>query len=391
MATQSPITFVGTFPNITGLTQLKTGDTLAGVVNHEDFLPNSLAFADSSGDVAAVVVPSGTVLGNTGSGITSLTVATLTSLVAQEMSIDDLFTSTGLSEGDTVVYTSGDWINLPNTLGTLTDVTSDTPSSGSFLVYAGAAWEAQDGPPVDGKIYGYQNGAWVRIPVPDGTGGTLNHSALGNLLDDTHTQYHNDARGDARYYQRAAVDGMLSTKAPISHTHVLADITDRGALAAKNQVAEADIENDAVSLEKIKTVFSQEGQLIRSTGPSSAPQWSTIPEGISISVASATPGTKNFFVATNSWRITGWYLVSTVDGTTMELDIMKASGVVPTELDSIVGNEPPTLTDAQLNSDLALNTWSSLDVSAGDVIGVRVVSTNGASELSTLSLVGYQL
>lgn len=393
MSQQPPITFIGTFPDVTGVTQLRTGDTLAGLVNHSDFSPNSLMFADAAGVVASVVVPDNTVLGNTGTGPTSLTMAVLAPLVAQELNIDDLFTVSGLSDGDTVVYnaTDGSWSNLPNSLGTLIDVSSASPSAGDFLVYSGSSWEAQSGAPVDGQIYGRQNGAWVRVPISDGSGGTLDHSALGNLLVDSHTQYHNDARGDARYYQQAAINALLAGKAPLNHQHVLADITDRGALAAKSTVAEADIDNSAVALVKIKTAFSSEGQLIRSTGPASPPQWATIPAGVALSVSGTTPGVKNYFVATMNWRITGWYLIGTSPGTTAALDVLKAAGTVPSNLQTIVGTEPPQLINDQLASDTNLNTWSDLDVSVGDVIGISVTSTNGTSELLTLSLIGYQL
>lgn len=391
MATQLPITFTGTFPDITGFTQLKAGDTLAGVVNHADFSPSSLMFSDDVGAVSSVVIPDNAVLGNTGAGITSITIATLAPIVALELSIDDLFTTTGLNNGDTVVYSNGNWTNLNNTLGNLSNVDADAPYAGSLLVFTGTTWEAQVGPPVDGQIYGYQNGAWVRVPVSDGSGGTLNHSSLANLLVDTHTQYHTDARGDVRYYQKAEVDGFLANKAPLAHQHVLADITDSGTLAAQNTVSSADIDSASVGLDKIDPTFSSEGQLMRSTGPGTDPTWTTIPAGLSLAVSSAAPGTKTYFVATTNWRITGWYVVATEDNTTLELDIIKSSGSVPTELDSIVGTEPPRLVSEQLSSDLALNTWSSLDVTQGDVVGVRVVTTNGASELVTLSLVGYQL
>lgn len=53
-------------------------------------------------------------------------------------------------------------------------------------------------------------------PGPSGGGaGTSDHGALTGLGDDDHTQYHTNARGDARY-------------APIAHTHttlVSVDIT----------------------------------------------------------------------------------------------------------------------------------------------------------------------
>jgi hypothetical protein len=393
MAAQTPITFVGTFPNITGLTQLKTGDTLSGVVNHVDFSPNSLMFADSAGTVAAVVIPENTVLGNTGSGITSLTMATLAPLVASNINIDDLFTSSGLSDGDVAVYSAntGAWYNQTNSLANLADVTLTSVTAGDFLVHDGTSWAAQDGPPVDGQIYGYQNGAWARVPISDGSGGTLDHSALGNLLVDTHTQYLTNERGDARYYQKAQLNSFLSNKAPLSHQHVLTDITDAGALAGKSTVAEIDLADQAVSSAKISGSGSTTGQVLSSQGPADAPAWTSVPDGLSITVTATSVGTKNYFVATTNWRITGWYLISTSDGTTIELDVLKASGAVPNPTQSIVGTEPPSLLNAQLSSDLELTTWTELDVSVGDVIGVSVTSTNSASELATLSLVGYRI
>lgn len=70
---------------------------------------------------------------------------------------------------------------------------------------------------------------WTFIDTPSGGGGTSDHGALTGLADDDHTQYHTDARGDARYYTQSQVDSSLSGKADSAHTHVEADITDLGA------------------------------------------------------------------------------------------------------------------------------------------------------------------
>lgn len=42
-----------------------------------------------------------------------------------------------------------------------------------------------------------------------GAGGTSDHGALTGRDDDDHSQYHNDTRGDARYYTRAQVDAAI--------------------------------------------------------------------------------------------------------------------------------------------------------------------------------------
>jgi len=70
---------------------------------------------------------------------------------------------------------------------------------------------------VDGTDY---NTEWV-----DSSGGSSDHGALTGLSDDDHTQYHNDSRGDARYYTKSQVDTSLSGKADTSHTHSIANVT----------------------------------------------------------------------------------------------------------------------------------------------------------------------
>ena len=45
-----------------------------------------------------------------------------------------------------------------------------------------------------------------------GGGGVTDHGALTGLGDDDHTQYHNDTRGDVRYYTKAASDAAYQPK-----------------------------------------------------------------------------------------------------------------------------------------------------------------------------------
>jgi hypothetical protein len=51
------------------------------------------------------------------------------------------------------------------------------------------------------------------------TSGVSDHGSLSGLADDDHSQYHNDARGDLRYYQKSEVDTALSGKSDTSHNH----------------------------------------------------------------------------------------------------------------------------------------------------------------------------
>jgi len=60
-------------------------------------------------------------------------------------------------------------------------------------------------------------------PGAGGGGGSSDHGALTGLGDDDHPQYHDDARGDARYYTRPQADALLGGKADSAHTHSIAD------------------------------------------------------------------------------------------------------------------------------------------------------------------------
>ena len=81
-----------------------------------------------------------------------------------------------------------------------------------------------------------------RVMAADGVGGVewvtpsagvTDHGALTGLGDDDHTQYHNNARGDARYYTKGQVDSLLAGKAPTTHNHTAAQTTSGTFLAAR--------------------------------------------------------------------------------------------------------------------------------------------------------------
>jgi hypothetical protein len=66
-----------------------------------------------------------------------------------------------------------------------------------------------------------------------GGGGVTDHGALTGLADDDHTQYHNDARGDARYYTKSQVDTSLAAKADTSSLSAVATSGDYNDLSNK--------------------------------------------------------------------------------------------------------------------------------------------------------------
>jgi hypothetical protein len=53
----------------------------------------------------------------------------------------------------------------------------------------------------------------VTVTGGGGPGGVSDHGALSGLADDDHPQYHNDSRGDARYYTKSQVDTMVNNAA----------------------------------------------------------------------------------------------------------------------------------------------------------------------------------
>ena len=68
---------------------------------------------------------------------------------------------------------------------------------------------------VDGEATVVQTGVPVTVTTTGGGGGVTDHGALTGLADDDHTQYHNDARGDARYQP---LDSDLTAIAALSTT-----------------------------------------------------------------------------------------------------------------------------------------------------------------------------
>lgn len=67
------------------------------------------------------------------------------------------------------------------------------------------------------------------VPAGGGGGGATDHGVLTGLTDDDHPQYHNDARGDVRYYTKAQVDTSLGTKSNDGHTHAYVAASSVGA------------------------------------------------------------------------------------------------------------------------------------------------------------------
>lgn len=99
--------------------------------------------------------------------------------------------------------------------------------------------------------------------------------------------------------------------------------------------------------------------------------------GSSIDISSV--GTVGYITIPYNGTITGWQVIGDVTGNCV-FDVWKsAAGVIPTAANNITGAEAPTLTAQQINSNLALTTWTTT-VTAGDIVGVLLSSASVLSQ-----------
>jgi hypothetical protein len=102
----------------------------------------------------------------------------------------------------------------------------------------------------------------------------------------SHASSHQNGNGDE--ISVAGLSGLLAdAQTPLAHTHPLAEITNEGALAGKNTVATADIDNDAVTYAKIQNVTDAR-LLGRSAGSDGDVQEITVGSGLSLSAGALT-------------------------------------------------------------------------------------------------------
>jgi hypothetical protein len=94
-----------------------------------------------------------------------------------------------------------------------------------------------------------------------------------------------------------------------------------------------------------------------------------------------TTGNKGYLVIPYAGTITGWQVISDVNGSCL-IDVWKeSSGNVPTVANTIAGTEKPTLSSQQINSDLTLTTWTTA-VNQNDVFGFNVDSASTVTRVN---------
>ena len=177
MVDQLPLVVLGTSPNWTGLSQLKVGDRLAGVVNHVDFGNNSVVISGPTGAVFSEELTANTVLANLGAGASAVTLTALAAAISSASRLSDLsdVSADNPVAGDTLVYdgTTSEFKPVTNALDNLADVTTASKTEGALLAYDPTTdrWRPQADAPRDDLGYVRRNGQWHITSADSGTGG----------------------------------------------------------------------------------------------------------------------------------------------------------------------------------------------------------------------------
>lgn len=101
------------------------------------------------------------------------------------------------------------------------------PDAGDDTLIVGSLWSDSDA--AGGGLYICTSLSPIAFQqVTGGGGGATDHGALMGLADDDHSQYHNNARGDARYYTQSQVDTKLANVWPVGFVLVTTTPTNPG-------------------------------------------------------------------------------------------------------------------------------------------------------------------
>jgi YD repeat-containing protein len=94
---------------------------------------------------------------------------------------------------------------------------------------------------------------------PSAISSITSHGELLDLDEDDHEHYHNDTRGDIRYYTKSQIDTALSGKSNTGHTHTASEITDF------NEAAQDAIGSTLEDTQTIDFTYDDAGNKIRAS------------------------------------------------------------------------------------------------------------------------------
>jgi hypothetical protein len=270
----------------------------------------------------------------------------------------------------------------------------------------------------------WNGSAWVFF------GTTIDHGNLAGTGDDDHTQYHNDTRGDVRYYQKSEhinssagagdagkpivldagghVDATMINDADINLDNVTegstnkfftatdetkldgietgADVTDATNVAAAGAQMESDLTTKGDlyargASDVLRLPVGTNGQeLISDSAQTTGLKWVDREAQLTFTIdgggSAITTGTKYGLRAPYAMTIATAELVADQSGSIV-LDVWKDTyaSFPPLDADSITASAPPTLSTAQKSQDSTLTGWTKT-VAKGDYLWINVDSAS---------------
>jgi hypothetical protein len=188
-----------------------------------------------------------------------------------------------------------------------------------------------------------------------------------------------------------AVDGhthaQLHDAVTVSDTDTL-DLTLAGQAVSGAVKKQMSIDSDASGLKLVNDSTTPGNTKLYGTNGSGVKGWYDQPVGgaggsreIKITIdgdgAVITTGVKpSYFTVATAGTISAWYISGTPSGSIV-VDIIKAAGAIPVAGDSMTGGtDRPSLTSATVNSDTNITGWTTRTLTAGDVLGVNIISAS---------------
>lgn len=235
----------------------------------------------------------------------------------------------------------------------------------------------------------------------------IDHGELTGLSDDDHAQYHNDNRGDIRYYQKneftASSSGIGDADKPVklSASGVLDStllpggaLTDHGVLGGLSDDDHTQYHNNTRGDERYfqKTEFLEEssgaadaGSPIKldSLGQIDLSMVKSTSKAVTMTVdgggSEITTNGVYYIKCPFAGTISGWEITATSTGE-ITFDVWKDSfnNFPPTLADSITGSEPPILTQQMRNSNYTIASWNT-NINEGDWFAFTPTAVSGIS------------